>query len=226
MLYETLRFLIFLHLSGVENCVLLLTSRPGNDVSKETRERASRLGDLVDADTRDDRSRAGFFIDVETRDRLTRTGNYIDKETRDRMDGEVRLEGFDERSIRKCSELYVGSAEKSSELLRQAKKLNIWQEGTDNLAREGKEMPLLRVPIFLLMVCVLFDQNETLPTRKTDMVSTLLNLIMDRTTLKKHGCLSSELPELERLLDSLGEAAWKALQNDVQQLLLRTVRVA
>ena len=79
---------------------------------------------------------------------------------------------------------------------------------------------LLKVPIVLLMVCVLFYENATLPQTRTKIVRQIFELTVDRTILKQ-----PELKEvLGDLLLSLGELSWKALQSDVQQLLLPKVR--
>ena len=39
----------------------------------------------------------------------SRFGEYLKKDVRDRMDGELIIEGFSDKNIAKCSELYLGS---------------------------------------------------------------------------------------------------------------------
>ena len=70
------------------------------------------------------------------------------------------------------------------------------------------------------MVCVLFYENATLPQTRTKIVRQIFELTIERTILKQ-----PELKEvLEDVLLSLGELSWKALQSDVQQLLIPKVR--
>ena len=152
--------------SGVGNCFLLLTSRPG----------------------------------------------YVAKSIRDRMDGEVRIEGFNNENIKKFCDLYLGSRQRTDELLKLAKQAGI------------SEVNLLRVPIILLMICVIFDKKQFLPKTKTEIIRTIIQLMMDRSTLKHFGCKSSELKQLDNLLEMLGKISWTALQNDIAQLLLKKVK--
>ena len=151
--------------SGVGNCFLLLTSRPG----------------------------------------------YVEKCTRDRMDGEVRIEGFNNENIKKCCDLYLGARQRTDKLLQLAKEAGI------------SEANLLRVPIILLMTCVIFDEKQSLPKTKTEIIRTIIELMMDRSTLKHYGCKSSDLEHLDTLLETLGKISWTALQNDIGQLLLKKV---
>ena len=147
-----------------------------------------------------------FLILTSRPDLPSKEGQYVSKEIRDRMDGEVMIEGFTEESIHKCSAQYLESEEQSDTMLAQA--MNAGIEG------------LLKVPIVLLMVCVLFHENATLPQTRTKIVQQIFELTVERTILKQ--------PELKEVLDdllfSLGELSWKVLQGDVQQLLLPKVK--
>ena len=84
---------------------------------------------------------------------------------------------------------------------------------------------LLYIPIILVITVVVFIEKKALPNTKTDIYNTIYQLVMDRTTLKTFGCLSKDIAKLADLLDALGEFSWNALQNDVQQLLLKRVRL-
>ena len=158
--------------SGIGNCFLLLTSRPG----------------------------------------------YVEKDIQERMDGEVRIEGFNPRKVRECCNLYLGSEEQTDKLLEQAEKAGIcdlsWYWGNPGL---------LRIPIILLMTCVIFDEKQSLPKKKTEIIGTIIELMMDRSMLKHFGCKSADLQCLDSLLHALGEQSWTALQKDIGQLLLAQV---
>ena len=84
---------------------------------------------------------------------------------------------------------------------------------------------LLHSPIILVMTVVIFIQEESLPKTKTGIYETIFRLTMDRTTLKSFDCMSTRISKISELLYALGELSWTALQNDVQQLLLKKVRI-
>ena len=137
--------------------------------------------------------------------------HFLAKQIRDKMDGEVVIEGFSEENIRKCSVQYLGNGEKADKMLREAKDKQVY--------------PLLNVPILLFMVCVLYNENRSLPKTRTKLFHTIYKLIVDRSTMKTFGCKADELEELETMLFTLGKFAWEALQNDVGQLLLNRVNI-
>ena len=66
---------------------------------------------------------------------LTSHPGYVAKSIRDRMDGAVRIEGFNNENIRKCCDLYLGSRQRTDQLLQLAKQAGI------------SEVNLLRVPM-------------------------------------------------------------------------------
>ena len=140
----------------------------------------------------------------------SRPGDYLSKSIRDQMDGEIVIEGFSKQNIEVCGTKYLKSHEKSEQMLKQAK-----ETGTD---------VLLHIPIILVMTVVVFIQEESLPKTKTGIYETIFRLSMDRTTLKTFGCKSANISKISELLYALGELSWNALQNDVQQLLLKQVR--
>ena len=82
---------------------------------------------------------------------------------------------------------------------------------------------LLSVPIILLMTCVLFEENKALPKSKTDIFRTILELVMDRSSLKRLGYKASCSENFESMLETLGMFAWETLQKDVCQLLIDKV---
>ena len=139
----------------------------------------------------------------------SRPGDYLSKSIRDKMDGEIFIEGFSEENIKVCSTNYLKSDEMSEQMLIQAK-----ETGID---------VLLHIPIILVMTVVVFIQEKLLPKTKTGIYEIIFRLSMDRTTLKTFGCKSANISKISELLYALGELSWNALQNDVQQLLLKQV---
>ena len=119
------------------------------------------------------------------------------------------MKGFNHKNIEKCCSKYLG--DKAGQFLNEAKQIaDLYQ--------------LLKVPIILLMTSVLFNEGitKTLPSRKTKLYEDIYEFVMDRTTLKPHnfGCISSEVANIQSMLQTLGKYAWKALQRDVGQLLI------
>ena len=141
---------------------------------------------------------------------------------RKKMDGGVVIEGFSEVNIQKCCSRYLGS-EEAEEFLEEAKK-------------QADLYELLKVPIILLMTSVLYnedkkkslaeDDKKGLPERKTELYENLYEFVMDRSTLKPNNfeCYSSEVPNIQDMLQTLGRFAWEALQRDVGQLLINKVK--
>ena len=130
------------------------------------------------------------------------------------MAGEVEIRGYSEENIKKCCSKYLGSEQEAERFLKEAEtKAGLYE--------------LLNVPIMLLISSVLYNENEdkSLPERKTELYENLYEFLMDRSTLKPHnfGCYSSEVPNLQDMLQTLGKFAWEALKNDVRQILIKKV---
>ena len=143
-----------------------------------------------------------------------RTYIYVSKEIRDKMDGEVIIEGFSAENIVKCSTQYLGSKEQCDTMLEQAKESDIYD--------------LLCVPIILLMICVVYSEHDSLPRTRTEIYDQVFEMIIDRTGMKTFpgiGLYADVKEWLEPLLYALGEFSWKALQDDVRQLLLKKVMI-
>ena len=138
--------------------------------------------------------------------------HYVSREIRNKMDAEVIIEGFDEENITKCSTQYLESEDSAVKMISQAKEVEIYD--------------LLKIPIVLLMTCVIYFEHKTLPKTMTQIYSKIFEMIIDRTALKtfKPGLYADVKDYLDALLCALGELSWNALQSDVQQLLLNKVR--
>ena len=138
---------------------------------------------------------------------LTSRPGFLGKQIKDKFDDEIILGGFNEKNIKLCTSKYLQSEEKSLKLLREAK-----NAGIDDL---------LRVPIILLLTCVVYDERQMLPNRKTELVRIIFEMLINRTTHKSSERKSQEMKNIEMLL--LGKYSWQSLQNNVNQLLLNKV---
>ena len=165
-----------------------------------------------DIDNAIENSIGNCFLILTSRPELpSKQEQYVRKNIRDKMDAEVMIEGFSKENIHLCSSKYLGSQEKSEEMIEQAKKTNI-----DDL---------LKIPIVLLIICVLYEEKGFLPKSKTETYDQIVDLLIDRTVLKSfQPGMHADIKEfIDELLIALGELSWKALQNDVKQLLLDKV---
>ena len=141
-------------------------------------------------------------------------GKDFTENIRNKMNAEVIIHGFSENSIWECCSKYLRSNEEVHGFLKKASlKKNLYD--------------LFRIPIILLITVVLYHEHEkeSLPEQKTELYENLFEFLMDRSTLKPHnfGCKSSEVPDINSKLFILGKFAWKALQNDIRQLLIDKV---
>ena len=108
------------------------------------------------------------------------------------------IKGFSDENIEKCAELFLGSKEKSEAMLQQVKANSIKQIAIDFTSYIPMTVwtglyELLRTPITLLMVCVLFEEQKEKREKaktKTQIYELIYELSMDRTTIKsdKFGC--------------------------------------
>ena len=152
-------------------------------------------------------------------------GTDFTKNIRNKMDGEVIIEGFSDENIRKCCSLLLGREKDCEQFLKevqkQSKKIITSTVGYTGL------YDLLKIPIMLLMLCVLYNENKhkSLPERRTQIYEELYELVMSRTTLKSNNfnCEASEVENIHSMLLILGKFAWRALQDDVKQLLINKV---
>ena len=139
----------------------------------------------------------------------SRPGDYMTKDDQDQMDGEIQIVGLSEESVEECAAKYLESEERASNLLKQSERAQI--------------KALLRIPIVLLMVCILYHENQSLPSSKSDIVWKVIVMCIDRSTIKHLGKKSNEIADLDDLLDILGQLSWESLQRNTKQLLIRKV---
>ncbi len=163
----------------------------------------------------------------------SRPGTHLDA-IRRFMSGQVKITGLSDKNIRKCAEHFLGSKEMMIAMLKQIiEKSEIddtkpmsdtdWQKILPHSHEQDNLYYLLKIPILLLMVCMIYKQNNSLPASKTQIIEKMIQLSISRTTLKTLGKRCEEIDGLEHLLCLLGELALKALQSDSLQLLIRQV---
>ena len=139
----------------------------------------------------------------------SRDDNYIPKRLLNKFDGEVKINGFARQNVKKCASKYLESESKANEMLLRAE-----EAGIDDF---------LRVPIILLMVCVLFEEKKDLPSSQSKIIAEIVNHCINRSAMKHLKKKRTEIENLDQMLDKLGELAWNSLRKPVQQLLISKV---
>ena len=179
-------------LEGTVKCKVLLLFDGYDEYQKSTN---THINDAI-SDTIGD-----CFIII-----TSRPGDYMRRDDHDQMDGEIQIVGLSEASIQECASKYLQGADKASDLLEQTE--------------EAKISELLRIPIVLLMVCILYHEHQSLPSCKTDIIWKIIEMCMDRSTIKHLGKKSSEVADRDEMLDILGQLSWESLQRDTRKLLI------
>ena len=152
----------------------------------------------------------------------SRPGDYMEQSDVDQLDGEISITGLSKENIKKCATGYLQSLLASCSDKKSAEKACM------NLIKQAKSVKidkLLRIPIILLMVCVLYSNEQSLPDTKTDIVWAIIKMCIDRSTLRLLGKKSSQIENLDEMLFILGELSWLALQRKTKQLLIKKVRL-
>ena len=138
------------------------------------------------------------------------------------MDGEIAITGLSKENIKRCATGYLQS------LLALDADNKDGKNACENLIEQAKKVgidELLKIPIILLMVCVLYSNEQSLPDTKTDIVWAIIKMCIDRSTLRLLGKKFSEIENLDEMLFILGELSWLALQRKTKQLLISKVRI-
>ena len=152
----------------------------------------------------------------------SRPGDYMEKSDVEQMDGEIQITGLSEENIEKCATGYLQS------LLAIQNDMGAAENACKNLVEQAREIgiyELLKIPIILLMVCVLYSNEQSLPDTQTGIVWEIIKMCMDQSTLRLLGKKSSQIENLDEMLFILGELSWLALQRKTKQLLISKVRI-
>ena len=142
----------------------------------------------------------------------SRPGDYISTHDRDQMDGEIQIVGLSKENIHKCASNYLGSDAMANVLMKTGQVVGIHE--------------LFRIPIVLLAVCILYEEGESLPNSKTEIVWKIIRMCMDRSAIKRLGKKSSEIVDLDDMLCALGKLSWDAYQRGIKQLLINKINVS
>ena len=147
------------------------------------------------------RKKGNPFVLVTSRpDRLNKKFKY-------KME-EIQLRGLDDSGVKSCTKRYLDSDQGS-------KKPKKFQ----NKAAEHGISNLLKVPILLLMLCVLFVEKETtLPSSKADIIQELINIYIKRAEERRE-----RFKDKKQMLKKLGELSYNASQRKIKQMYIDKV---
>ena len=138
---------------------------------------------------------------------VTSRPNHMGQKDKKKLDGEIQNHGLSDSSIKECTQRYLEDKEKARYFL--------WMAG------ERRVFSLLKVPILLLMTCVIFIEKETLPRKRSQIVRSIIDMYVMRAHER-----GVDLEDMDNILLFLGELSYEASQRDTHQLLLRKVSLA
>ena len=158
---------------------------------------------------------------------LTSRPGYVGDGIRNKIDYTVAIEGLSDENIKKFIKLNLDSKEKSAHMLKQAKAAGMYKSTNSFLPRlfsssSMLSQGLLRVPIMLLMTCVIYEMKQSLQETRTEILKPLYKLLWNRLEVKLYGSASAKTIEHDTMLFKLGRLAWDTLQKN--ELILRKVR--
>ena len=148
---------------------------------------------------------------------ITSRPKQMDKKDRKQLDGEIEIEGLSYESIEKCVERYFKKAEGSQQ---RASKEDpaLTSEGFKKKSKERGIYGLLKIPLLLLMLSVLYIETGSLPIRRTDIMWEIFQMYIKRAEEK-----GVPIENPDELLRHLGELSYDASQRDTHQLLIKKV---
>ncbi len=137
-------------------------------------------------------------------------------EVRPYMDVEAEITGFDPTKVEEYITKYLQSPEKCKDLIEKATSCNIistWDYG------------ILKVPILLHMICVLYQRNVSLPRTMTGVTPAMVERCPDWEEIRRSGKKTdAEMKvSLEMALVRLGKLCWERLDHGNKDLIFRKV---
>ena len=103
----------------------------------------------------------------------TRPGQYISRSVADKVNHQVKLKGYSDKEIKSIAKAYLRTNEKAEKLL-------------DDMAKAGLH-DLLKVPMILLMTLQMHGKLQSLPKGKTEIIWKIIQMCMDRATMRHIG---------------------------------------
>ena len=128
---------------------------------------------------------------------------------REYIDIEAEITGFDPERAEEYVTKYLGSQEKCDELMHVARESKIMHFDHDSEELVNENFGILRIPILLHMICVLFLRRVSLPSTKTGILSTIVRRCPDWDEIRRTGRRTEK--DIEDALCRLGKLALEKL---------------
>ena len=135
---------------------------------------------------------------------ITSRPDYMDKWDKRKLDVEIQNNGLGARSIEDCTQRYFDDKEKTKDFLKKAMTHGLFK--------------LLKVPILLLMMSVLYIQTQSLPKKRGHVVKDIVDMYILRA--QERGV---HFDNAGQMLLNLGEMSHNASQRNTHQLLIKKV---
>ena len=148
---------------------------------------------------------------------ITSRPKHMDKKDREKLDGEIQIKGLSNENIEECIDRYFDKAEVSRQRATNDNP-SPTSEGFKKKAKKRGIYGFLKIPILLLMSCVLYTETGTLPERRTEIIWEIIQMYIKRA--KEKGV---PIENLDELLCHLGKLSYKASQRDTHRLLIKKV---
>ncbi len=124
------------------------------------------------------------------------------------MDAEAEITGFDGKRVEEYITKYIGSEAKTQELIELANKNNLVQTEFVDV-----DYGIMKIPIFLQMICVLFQRRDSLPKTRTGIIAAIVKRCPDWEEIRKSGKKTDVewKAALDTSLIKMGKLAWQRL---------------
>ena len=142
------------------------------------------------------------------------------KEIREYMDAEAEILGFDESKVEEYISKFLENADKTEMLLSQAHQNNLCLYNKDYGYFFG--FSLMKIPILLHMICMLFACNLALPSSQTGMLQAIVDRCIDREAIRAKG--QKAIDKSIDALFKLGKLAWQGLSQLGKKLIFEKVK--
>ena len=147
---------------------------------------------------------------------ITSRPNHIGKKDKKKLDGEIQIKGLSDESVDECIKRYFDYEEVSQPAADNENPAPT-SEGFKKKAKKRGIYDLLKIPILLLMLSVLYIETESLPERRSDIMWEIIQIYIKRA--KEKGI---PIKKLDELLCHLGELSYDASQR-LHRLLIKKV---
>ena len=150
---------------------------------------------------------------------ITSRQDYTKKKDRKKL-GEIQINGLSDKNIKKCIDRYFDKDQVSQQGTTSEDRAQTKAKGEEFIKDVKKQSiyGLLRIPILLLMLSILFVETGSLPKKRTAIIWDIIKIYIKRAEEKGHS-----IENRDKLRFDLGKLSYAASQRDTHQLLIKKV---